>query len=244
MATSPKSPFRKRLEKKHAYLFVEHWKEGERPFNWIAEWEQLSVELSDVSSTTGESVASRNFDVDKGNCLTLWDEQDSRDADVVDRVSNEVAGLYAKFRSMIFNHSFEAPEAEQSILISTTFTTEDHSIGFIKDGDDGDRQQNINTGRLMLHSSTGLRPGYIWIVDEDESKWGSSEPVGTVCINVYMPFAQALRLQAQLKQLIGDGLSRRIRARLSVLAFQSEVERSLAEPYHSQTPLATARSAQ
>ena len=87
----------------------------------------------------------------------------------------------------------------------------------------------------MLHSAARLQQGYIWMVDEDEYKWGSTEPVGTVCINVYLPFAQALRLQAQVKQAMGDGLSRRISAQLSVLAFQSEVERSLAEPYHSQT---------
>ena len=87
----------------------------------------------------------------------------------------------------------------------------------------------------MLYSSPELQPGYIWMVDEDEHKWGSSEAIGTVCINVYMPFAQALRLQTQLKQSLGEGLSRRVRAQLSVLAFQSEVERSLAESYHHQT---------
>lgn len=236
MTSSPKSAFRKRLEKKHAYLFIEHWKEGERPFNWIAEWEHLSVELSDVSFAMSENVASRAFGADAGNCLTLWNEEDSRNSDVLDRVSNEVAGLYAKFRSMIFNHSFQTPESEQSTVISATFTTEEtRSIGFINDGDDGDKQQTKNTGRLMLYSSARLRPGYIWMVDEDEHKWGSSDPIGTVCINVYMPFAQAMRLQAQMKQSIGDGQSRRIRAQMSVLAFQSEVERSLAEPYHSQT---------
>ena len=30
--------FKRRLEQRHPYLFVEHWKEGERPFNWFAEW--------------------------------------------------------------------------------------------------------------------------------------------------------------------------------------------------------------
>ena len=28
VTSSPKSPFRKHLEKKHAFLFIEHWKEG------------------------------------------------------------------------------------------------------------------------------------------------------------------------------------------------------------------------
>jgi hypothetical protein len=236
VTSSAKSPFQKRLEKKHAFLFIEHWKEGERPFNWIAEWEHLSVKLSDVSFAISENIALQAFGSDEGKCLTLWNEQDSRDSDVAERVTDEVAALYAKFRSRIFNHSFLAPESEQSIVLTATFTTEEtRSIGFIKDGDDGDKQQVTNTGRLMLYSSAERRPGYIWMVDEDEYKWGSSDPVGTVCINVYMPFAQVLRLQAQLKEPIGDGLFRRIQAQLSVLAFQSEVERSLAEPYHSQT---------
>ena len=100
------------------------------------------MELSDVSSATSENVAAKAFGRDKGNYLTLWEEKDSRDRDVADRVPDEAAAIYSKFRSSLFNHSFQPPESEQSIAISTTFTSEDiRSIAFIKDGDDGDKQQ-------------------------------------------------------------------------------------------------------
>jgi hypothetical protein len=235
---SPNKPkFRNRLKKSHAFLYIEHWKEGEKPINWFAEWQHLTVELSDISFGMSENIVTRHFgrDEDK-NYLTLWNESDTRDSDVVDGVSDEAAELYEKIRSSIFNHSFKLPELEQSNVISSTFTTKgNRSIAFIQDGDDCHRQQTTDTGRLKIYSSTRIQHGYIWIIDEDEQKWGSSEAVGTACINVYVPFNQALRLQAQLKQSMSDGLTRRIQAQLSVLAFQSEVERSLGEPYHSQT---------
>ena len=101
MTSSDKLPFRKRLEKKHAYLFIEHWQEGKAPFNWVAEWEHLTVELSDVSVAMSENFASRAFGKDEGNCLTLWKEPDSRNSDVANRVSDETVALYSKIRSSI-----------------------------------------------------------------------------------------------------------------------------------------------
>jgi len=87
--------FQKCLEKKHAYLFIEHWQEGKRPFNWVAEWQHLTVELSDVSFAMSENVASRAFGEDEGSWLTLWDEPE---AAATNQISDDVKALYTKIR--------------------------------------------------------------------------------------------------------------------------------------------------
>jgi hypothetical protein len=87
-----KSPFLKHLEKKHAFLFIEHWKEGERPFNWFAEWERLTVELSDVSFATSENVAAKAFGEDEGNYLTLWEVHAIRSSSAIASSIEAIAG--------------------------------------------------------------------------------------------------------------------------------------------------------
>ena len=56
-------PFQRRLEERNPYLFVEYWKEGERPFNWFAEWEHLSLEVFDLRPSIKHENVSRKFSV-------------------------------------------------------------------------------------------------------------------------------------------------------------------------------------
>ena len=45
-----------RLEKKDDFLFVEHWKEGETPFNWTKQWEKLPLEILSTSGSGEKTI--------------------------------------------------------------------------------------------------------------------------------------------------------------------------------------------
>jgi hypothetical protein len=143
--------------------------------------------------------------------------------------------VYLNYVFNLFNGTFTKPDSAKAPVISGKFTTEDHrSIGFLRSGEE-EGQRAIRKGHIALYSSTDIRRGYVWSVSEDDVKWNPSQKPGEVCINLYLAPAQIEEAMAEIKQAALANRQIRVTADVQVLAFQSEVDRSLAEPYHSQT---------
>ncbi len=225
------SAFKPRLEQRHPYLFVEYWKEGERTFNWFAEWEHLSLKISDVRVSISYQYVARKFGDDPPSVpLGQFDEKS-----VPSNIPGDQKKAYLEYVSRLFNETFTKADSARAPVISGTFTTEDRrSIGFIRSGE-AEKPGGIRKGHIALYSSTEVRRGYLWSVDEDEAKWSPSQKPGEVCINLYLAPAQIEEAIAEIKQAALANRQIRVAADIQVLTFQSEVDRSLAEPYHSQT---------
>lgn len=160
------SPFKKRLEQRHPYLFVEYWKEGERPFNWFAEWEHLSVQISDIGVAISHQCAEQRFGDDAEPLpLRKFDENM-----VPDDIPAEQKKAYLEYVFKLFNELFKKPDSEIVSVISGNFTTEeDRSIGFIRSGESEDGKLHVQRGYISLRG-TGNHMGSLWSVNEDEFK--------------------------------------------------------------------------
>lgn len=224
-------PFRKRLEKKNRYLFIEYWKEGERPFNWFAEWEHLSLEISDICVTVSHQYVDKKFGQDQKSIPLRRVDEEIIPKDMPD----DQKRAYLDAESKLFNDSFTNPGSEQISIISGKFATEEHrSIGFISSGEKEEGKRVTEEGYISVYSSTRVREGYLWSVSEDESKWVSHSP-GDVCINLYIAPAQIEAVIAEIRQATLANRQIKLKVDCYVLAFRSEVDRSLSEPYHRQT---------
>jgi hypothetical protein len=228
-ASSP-TTFQKRLEQKNRYLFIEYWKEGERPFNWFAEWEHLSLKISDIRVAISQQYVDRKFGRDEKSIpLGKFDEES-----IPKNVPDDQKKAYLEFVSNLFNDAFTKPDSERTSVISGKFTTEEHrSIGFIRSGETEEGKRI--TGYISLYASTNIQRGYLWCVSEDDAKWDSAHNPGEVCINLYIALAQIEAAIAEIQQATLANRQVRVTADCYVLAFRSEVDRSLSEPYHPQT---------
>jgi hypothetical protein len=126
------------------------------------------------------------------------------------------------------------------LTIAGKFTTDgSHSIGFIRCGESEEGKRTTRNGFISFYDSAEIREGWLMSTNEDDpkyDKWGPSErKLGDVQIGLYLAPAQIETAIAEIKQAARSNHQIRITADLYVLAFQSEVERSLAEPYHHQT---------
>ncbi len=108
-----------RLEKKNDFLFVEHWKKGETPFNWRKQWQTLTLE---IQSTDGAS---------NGTLHTLDDTHAVKDV---------ILPFNAKISSLNSNTSLRLIENGTSYLSSDIFTEFDVTLNAI---DDNHRMGNI-----------------------------------------------------------------------------------------------------
>src|SRR5262245_4253685 len=115
------SAFKRRLEQRSPYLFIEYWKEGEKPFNWFAEWEHLSLEISDVRVSISYQYLEKKFgDNRPGVLLGKFDE-----ASIPSNIPNDRRKDYLDYVSRLFNETFAKADSEKVPSISGTFTTED-----------------------------------------------------------------------------------------------------------------------
>jgi hypothetical protein len=224
-------PFRRRLEKKNRYLFIEYWKEGERPFNWFAEWEHLALEISDIRVTVSHQYVDQKFGRDQKSITLRRVDEETIPKDVPD--DQKKAHLEAV--SNLFNDSFTKPDSEQISIISGKFATEQHSIGFIRSGEIEESRRGTQEGYISVYSSTDVREGHLWSVSEDESQWVGTHSPGDVCINLSIAPAQIEAAIAEIRQATLANRQIKVTVNCYVLAFRSEVDRSFAEPYHSQT---------
>jgi hypothetical protein len=226
-------PFRKRLEQRGPYLFIEYWKEGERPFNWFAEWSHLSVEITDVSVAIVHTYLDKRFgELEPPVAL----RKSHADEIVIENIPEDQKKPYLEFVNRLFNEEFTKPRTEEVSIIFGKFVIEaTRSIGFIRPGETEDGKPTIQRGRILLRGSDDMRPGSLGSISEEDVKWGSPHKPGEVCIELSMAPAQIKAVIAEVRQAASENRPIRAAADLYVLAFQSEVERSLAEPYHPQT---------
>jgi hypothetical protein len=111
MKSSSSSAFQRRLEQKNPYLFIEYWKEGERPFNWFAEWRFLSVEISDIDVSISHQCVEKRFG-DDAPPLPLR----KLNEDVVpDNIPAHQKRDFFGFVSRLFNESFKKPDKVASV---------------------------------------------------------------------------------------------------------------------------------
>ena len=229
MKSNAPGHFQRRLEQRNPYLFVEYWKEGERPFNWFAEWEHLSVEISDIRVAIRHQYLTRNSLSDAQSIPLAKINEDA----VPENIPNDQKKAYLEFVFRLFNEAFTKPDSQETLMISGMFATENDSIGFIRSGEtEGKRTQK---GYISLYGSADIRRGSLWTVNEEEFKFDPSRKPGEVCIDLYLASAQMKSAIAEIKQAAIANRQIKVMANFYVLAFQSEVERSLSEPYHSQT---------
>lgn len=246
---SEENEFRKHLEKKNDFLFVEHWQEGKGTFNWAAEWEWLDLKLSNVVITEVTSVSDRevfeNDDKEHLNLVRTEVDDDERlfftsdvdrsnfktDEEYEAAVKKEKEEQREEERAAreevgkIFNHCFTKPVQASDRIIRADFEIDNRSIGFIEDNsEDYDGIHDTHTsGKIMFRVAESDCVGSLWCAEEE---------------------ANTLMIELSVTQDRLDAISKKLRngqpqsectARLSALVFQSEVERSLAEHYHHQT---------
>src|SRR5256885_1565419 len=101
------SSFKRCLEQRHPYLFVEYWKEGERPFNWFAKWQHLTVEISVICLTNTQNHLARKFGREAQPVRLAEFKEDAIPANI----PAEQKKAYLEYASNIFNDSFSTPES-------------------------------------------------------------------------------------------------------------------------------------
>jgi hypothetical protein len=224
------SVFKRRLERRHPYLLVEYWKEGERPFNWFAEWERLYLEVTNIRVSISHQQLTRKFGDDQ---LSVSLEQVDEKV-LPPSLPDDQKKPYLDYVSHLFNETFTKADTAKALTVSGTFNTESHrSVGFIRPGE-AEKPAEIQKGHIALYSSDDIQRGYLWSVNEDEANWNTSQKVGDVCVNLYLPPAQINEAITEIKQAVLGSRQVRVGVDVYVLAFQSDVERSLAEPWHSE----------
>ena len=138
MKSNAPGHFQRRLKQRNPYLFVEYWKEGERPFNWFAEWEHLSVEISDIRVAIRHQYLTRNSLSDAQSIPLAKINEDA----VPENIPNDQKKAYLEFVFRLFNEAFTKPDSQETLMISGMFATENDSIGFIRSGEtEGKRTQ-------------------------------------------------------------------------------------------------------
>jgi hypothetical protein len=234
MSPAPKAApsFQRRLEERNPYLFVEYWKEGEQPFKWLAEWEHLSLEVFDLRPSIKHENVSRKFSSKAEGGIRLSDD----DSPVPQNIPAAQHKAYQDFVFNLFNNSFTKPDRQDTWLISGRFKTEEHrNIGFIRSGQPEEGRPTSEEGYISIYGSADIHAGYLWTYNEDEAKWDPTRKAGDVGIQLYLSQPQTEATIEEIKQAALANRQIRVTADVYVLAFQSEVERSLAEPYHHQT---------
>lgn len=245
--------FKKRLEKKTDFHFIEHWEEGKKPFNWFAEWRPLSVCIYEIEIVDrfiacdheisfGDDLAKTK---QPGEDKDLSDEERAKFIDFLgddptlfgDETKEEIEKRRAgqKQRAKVFNKRFRIVDNPHDRYLRGKCSLEDdRSINLIEDGEEPPNWGKFGKGNITIHSAKDQHLGSVGINDESDIKWDRTgeTQVGDLWFEFYMP------------QEIFDGLVERFQqigsaavcyAHMSALMFQGEVERSLAEPYHSQT---------
>src|ERR1019366_379137 len=107
MKQNDPSAFKRHLEQRHPYLFLEHWKEGERPFNWFAEWRHLSVEISDIRVSISYQYVARKFADDAPSIpLGQFDEKA-----IPQNIPDDQKTVYLNYVSNLFNGTFTKPDS-------------------------------------------------------------------------------------------------------------------------------------
>src|SRR5262245_20799408 len=162
---SAATTFQRRLEQKNPYLFIEYWKEGARPFEWLAEWEHLSLDISDIRISVSQHSVDEKFGRDQQSIpLRKFDERS-----ISQDVPDDQKKAYLAFVSNLFNDAFTKPDSERTAVISGKFTTEENrDIGFIRSGESKEGKRTIRERDISIRASTNIRIGSLWSASEHD----------------------------------------------------------------------------
>lgn len=221
--------FQRRLEQKNPYLFIEHWEEGKSPFKWSAEWEYLSLELSDIRISSIQEYLDRKRGRNEKS-IPLVADFDERS--IPKDVPDDQKKAYLDFVSNLYNDAFTKPDSERTSIISGKFSTEEsRDIGFIRSGESAKAKGTTQEGHISICACTNVRQGSLWTASEHD--W--LHKTGEVCIQLYAAPTQIDAAISEIKQATLANQKIKVTADCCLLAFRSEVDRSLSEPYHNQT---------
>lgn len=248
---SPTPDSSNRLERVHAYHFIEHRGTGERPFDWYADWETLWVVMFDISIT--DSICASEYQwfpigaahdddlsrsprpVDQKN---VTDEERERFVDFVDDQPIKFFGDptdedfdEAKRRANVFNGRFQTPTTERRRFINGSVALEgDRTISWMRDGGPPIKSffgQGCAFGLAQIGEREAQTKGIVSLIDEKKAT-----PVGDLQFALSLPTNQFNVLVERLGEIGPDA---KIELGLKVLAFRSEVDRFLSEYFHPQT---------
>jgi hypothetical protein len=208
-----------RLERVSPYLYFEHWQEGSKPMNWVREWETTTLTVTNLKVAHQHNFSDRRFGSD-GECIRLRDRND--DEFYQGEMSNEIK----QYEEHIFNESFVTPDSEESYTIKGCYYLEKDSIGLIV----GDRASGRKTsGTLYILGKGSLLPGVMFEVAEDVSAI-TKNIAGDLLMQIHVPNEQQKKIAKEIEAL---GPRAKLEIHICLLAFRSEVDRSLSESYHA-----------
>ena len=245
--------FKRRLEKKNDFHFIEHWEEGKRPFDWYAEWRPLFACIYEVQVTGTFNVLEKEFSIDLESDLTrstppgtkadLSAEEREKYVDFINempwsekREETEEEAEKRKQWINVFNKRFRLPDQRREHAIRGKVSLEDdRGLGLIADGEEPPAHfPRSGKGTITIRAVDGYHLGAIGFVEEDDLKWGwaGESQAGDLWFEFYVPEEAFSGIAERIRDI---GPNAVCIARVSALVFQGEVDRSLAEPYHPQT---------
>lgn len=136
----------------------------------------------------------------------------------------------------VFNKRFRVPERGRERFIHGKFSLEDdRGLSLFVDGEEPPTGlSRSGKGTISIRAIDGCHLGYIGFVDDDDLKWdkaGESQ-AGDLWFEFCVPEGTFNGIVERIREI---GPNTVCIARIRALVFQSEVDRSLAEPYHQQT---------
>jgi hypothetical protein len=178
---------------------------------------------------------SRRFG-DDVKAVELLDEKSLATEAVAEKISPAQRQAYQQYEFTTFNNSFTKATSQETWRISGRFSTEQRrSIGFIRSGENAERKPVFKEGHIDIYGVEDIRRGYLFRYNEDDALWDSSKRVGDICIHLDLNQSQIKAAIEETTRATQANGPPRVKVDLYVLAFQSEVERSLSEHHHSQT---------
>ncbi|MEQ8334502.1 hypothetical protein [Nisaea sp.] len=230
-------PVDRGMERKSRFFYLEHLDEDGGTLNWNANWESIFLciyapELGKSENLYGEKRGVSGGDFVEflkpdGEFESILGWQEFGDAGSSDADAEEL-------RQLLYNKAFSKEERTE-ISISGSFSLSDDShIGVLEDGKGPSRFGVSRRGSIRIHASGEDSLGMLSIIGESDLKWSGMDGVeeGELDVDVYMPLSSVQRIAADLKD---HDYRAHIIVRLRVLAFRSEMDRSLSEPWHSTT---------
>lgn len=153
MAEAEKPEFKKRLEKKNDFHFIEHWEEGKRPFDWYAEWRPLFACIYEIQIADSFRILEEGHSSVLGSDLTrskppgakagISHEEREKYVDLISEKpvfeGEEETGEDAKKREQrinVFNKRFHVPDPDRERFIRGKCSLEDdRGLSLLVDGD-------------------------------------------------------------------------------------------------------------
>lgn len=252
-ADSQQSSFKRRLEKKSDFHFIEHWEEGKDPFDWYAEWRHLNACVYEVQIVDTFHVCEKVWGLDLEEDLTkstppgkqdkVSEEEREKYIDLIgelpypeDKEETEEQGAQRRKRTNVFNKRFRLPDFPHSrAIVGKCSLEDDRGLGLIEDGQEPPLDfANLGKGTISIRPVEGHYRGFVGVVDESALQW---DRTGETQVG-------DLQFEFYVTEEIFDGIVKRIQemgpsavliVSFCTLVFQDKVERSLAEPYHRQT---------